>query len=140
MATDVLLVKELNRLAAADPISAESLAMIKQKEVVKAIITRPRNLAHHRKLFALLNMVMESQDRYVTTTQMLKAIKRRIGWFDSEMIDGIPLVELRSISFAKADQGDFEKFWEKAMHDIITEILPGTRRADIEQRVLEAMG
>lgn len=140
MSTEVYLVKELNKLGAADPISSELLQNIKQGEQVKAVITRPRNSRHHRKLFALLNVVLEAQTQYTTTKHLLSAIKAGIGYGDKIPFDGGYIFIPDSISYANADQNVFERFYNSAMDYICTKIIPGVNRDDLERHITQTMG
>ena len=110
MATDLLLVKEGNRLAAADPISAETLEAMKQGEIVTATVRRARNGKHFRKFFALLKVVYDNQERYATPETLLDAVKFEVGLYDLYTLPGkvpVQIVKLRSISFAKMSQTEF---------------------------------
>jgi len=141
MPFEVLLVREGNRLAAADPISAEAIANIKSKETVTASIRRPRNPKHHRKLWALLQVVFESQKTFPTTEELLNALKVATGLFDTGLtIEGMPYARPKSISFAAMDQASFEQWYDRAVEVILTKILPNTAQADLEARVHEILG
>lgn len=138
MASDVLLIKEKGRLAAADPISEECLSKIKEGSTVAAAIRRQRNPAHHRKLWALLNAVWENQQTFATTQDLLQAIKIATGLFDTgKTVDGIPFIQPHSISFAAMDQTRFEQWYDKAIDVVLTKILPNVCREDLEMRVHE---
>jgi hypothetical protein len=136
MAIDVLMVKEKGRLVPADSLSAEAIASIGDKEYVTATIRRPRNPAHHRKLWALLTVVFEAQSVFATTYDLLNAIKIATGLFDTgRTVEGIPWVAPGSIAFASMDQNRFEEWYRKAVDVILTKIIPNTQKADLEQQV-----
>jgi len=143
MATDVLLVREGNALKAADPISAETLSAMKHGEVVTATLKRTRNIQHHRKAFALLSLVQENQDQYPDVESLLTAVKVGIGhctWINAT-IRGIHIqIPIpKSISFASMSQDKFEKFYEKMVVYILSDILPGVNKDDLERQVLEML-
>lgn len=141
MATSILLAREGNRLSPIDPTSFELIESMKGGEIVAAEITRPRNLGHHRKFFALVNVVFEAQERYPTRDHLLDAIKIGIGHYDLVPINKKQtVIKTRSISFARMDQENFEKFYNKAVDHILKAILPGVGRQDLEQQVIEFMG
>lgn len=140
MATDVLLVKNLNRLEAAEPITADTLKAMKQGEVVTATLRRARNPQHHRKFFALLNAIYESQNRYSTMGHLLAIIKVYTGYYDIFPVNGKDTFFLKSISFASMDQTEFESFYDHVVNIILKEIVPGIDKADLERRVLEIIG
>ncbi|MFZ0270961.1 MAG: DUF1367 family protein [Acidobacteriaceae bacterium] len=136
MPIEVLLVREGTKLAAADSLSAETIAEIKPRETVTATIRRPRNPKHHRKLWALLSVVFENQTGFATKDDLLGAIKIATGLFDTGMtIDRIPYVIPKSISFTAMDQARFEQWYEKAIDVILTKILPLMNRNDLEIQI-----
>ena len=140
MAIDVLLVKEKGRLVAADPISADAIASIPDRERVTATIRRPRNPAHHRKLWALLTVVFDAQTTFATTSDLLSAIKIATGLFDTgKTVDGMPWVQPGSIAFASMDQKSFEQWYDKAIEVVLTKILPSVDREDLTARVNEIL-
>lgn len=136
MALEVLLVKEGNHLAAADSLSAETLEGIKKGETVTASIRRPRNLKHHRLLFALLEAVFEHQSQYATVQDLLSALKIATGYFDTgSTVDGLPFVVPKSISFASMGRHEFEQWYERVLEIILTRILPGINRDELVDQV-----
>src|SRR5450755_3270520 len=135
---DVLLVKEGTRLCAADTLSAEALDGIRNKETVTACIRRPRNPKHHRLLFALLQTVFENQTQFATVQELLSALKLATGLFEiGKTVDGIPYTIPKSISFASMDQSSFSQWYERALDVILTKILPGVNRDELNDRVRE---
>jgi Protein of unknown function (DUF1367) len=136
MSIDVLLLREGTRLGAADPISHELLQAIPLGQTVTASIRRPRNARHHKLLFTLLTIVHENQDTYATVEDLLRALKLAVGLFDTGLtVDKIPYVVPQSISFASMDQQTFSVVYEKIVNVIITKILPGVNREDLDRQV-----
>lgn len=150
MATDLLLVKDGQWLKAAESISYDSLNELKQGQTYAATIRQPRNVRHHRKYFALLNIIHENQEQYATVKGLLDAIKIGIGHCDyipfrvsqellMRLIERGGMVYLpipRSISFHSMDQAEFEDVYEKSIQYILSDIVPGLNRADLEREVL----
>lgn len=143
MSTTLTLVKSGNRLSPADAWSDESLDAIKNGDTVFVTISYPRNLKHHRKLFALFGTIYKVQERYATRKQLLSAIKVGAGYYDDLpiTIGGVEFVIKvpKSIDFESMKQGDFVEFYEKALHWIITDLVPGLSSEDLENQVLEAL-
>ena len=138
MALDLLLVREGNRLAPADSLSADTMLDIANGEYVTAVIRRPRNLKHLRKFWALINVVFKAQSYFATKKAFVNEIKMATGHFESGVTrDGIPYVEIASISFAALDQKSFTEFYDKAVEVILTRILPNVNRFDLEAQVME---
>lgn len=93
--------------------------------------SRPRNGKHHRKMFALLQLVAENSEVYDTTDKALIAVKLAAGYFD-------PAVDPRtgeivpvphSISYDAMDQGAFERFYSAALDGVLQVVLPTMDRA-----------
>lgn len=136
MSLDVLLIREGQRLAAADPISLECIESIKFKETVTALIRRNRNPSHHKKLWALIAVVFPHQTQYATQHDLLNALKVATGYFETGVtIDGIPFMIPKSISFASMAQTPFEQWYDRVVDVILTRILPAVNRDELTERV-----
>jgi len=129
---EMLLVKSLNRLAAAEPISQELIEGMRQGEIVTATIKRTRNVKHHRKFYALLSVVFKAQSHFVTLDHMLAVIKKAVGYCDEVKHRGQTIYVPKSISFAKMPQESFETFYDAVVNFILAEILPRVNKAELE--------
>lgn len=136
MATDVLLVRNGKALGACDPLSAEAIEAMANGEQVIATLRRARNPKHHRKMFALLTLIARNSEDYLDAEDLLDDIKIRIGYCRTlTRPNGTTLTRTRSVSFANMAQDKFEAFYNKAMVCVLTEILPGLDRRDLEREV-----
>lgn len=104
---------------------------------------RPRHGKHHRKLFALLAMVVDNSEIYDTTEKALIAIKLVTGYAEP-VIDprtGELAQVPKSIAYESMAQDEFEIFYQAAIDGVIRHILPQLNRktADrlVEQIILE---
>lgn len=141
MATDILLIREGYKLGAADPMGAEAIGSMANGEQVIATLRRARNPKHHRKLFLMLSEIVKNCDDYLDAEDLLDDIKIRIGFCRKlRRPNGTYLMRPRSISFANMAQDKFEKFYNKAVEIILTEILPGINKDDLEHRIIELLG
>lgn len=133
--------KTLRGLEPASREATDLLTKLKHGQVVMADVKRPRNVQHHRKLFALLNLVVDNQEHYQTAEHLLAALKCATGHADEYPLkDGSGVVMIpKSINFAAMDQTEFEKFYDRALHIIARDVIPGINRADLEREVSEAM-
>ncbi len=133
--------KHLGALRPAEPAAEALLARISHDEMVRVEIKKPRNLAHHRKFWALMNLVAQNQDHYRDANEVCDAFKFAIGHYDEQrfVIAGETYVHKRprSISFAKMDQIGFADFYDRAIQFLITEVIPGLNREDLERELLE---
>lgn len=109
---------------------------------VRVHLTMPRNLRFHRKFFALLQLVLENipeplqhQRAIYSVETLLAAIKIDMGYFATVKVAGRSVIKLRSISFAKMDEAQFERFYDLAVTDILNNYLPGTSRNALLQEV-----
>jgi hypothetical protein len=80
-------------------------------------VRKPRNVQHHRKLFALLNVVTQQTDRWADTTILLEDLKLATGLFETRVsgLNGMPYPVAASISFAAMSQDRFELWYAKAI-------------------------
>lgn len=138
--TEVLLVKTGNRLAAADPISDETISSIKEGEIVTATIRRARKVKHHRKFFKLLSVIHENQSVYPTVDDLLDVIKIATGYSkEVKTLDGNIIIVPKSIRFAKMDQTAFEQFYNSVIDLVVTRILPNTNKNDLVRQINEML-
>ena len=96
--------------------------------------SRPRNGKHHRKLFALLQLVAENSETYNTTEKALVAVKLAAGYFDPipDPRTGEIVPSLHSISYDAMDQDAFEAFYSAALDGVLQVILPTMPRETAE--------
>lgn len=97
---------------------------------------RPRNIGQHRKIWKLASLVAENLDGVKPETVM-QVIKIRTGHVNILKTKAGEIHVPKSISFESMDQGAFEDFFEAAVRFIVTDILPGVKRAELEQEILD---
>lgn len=136
MATELFMRRALGTLRPVDAAGEEALRSMRGDEIVHVTIKRKRNERHHRKFFALLNVVFPHQDTYPTMETFRAAVTCALGFADTvKLPDGRVILVPRSISFANMDQTEFDAFYERAVALICTRIIPGIGRADVEREV-----
>jgi hypothetical protein len=97
--------------SAHDETALESLRMHSQ---YKADLKKARNPDHHRKGFALINLIFNSQEKYTTMEDLLTELKLLTGWYREHVRSNGELVYIpKSISFADMDQMEFETFYDR---------------------------
>ena len=86
----------------------------------------PRNGAHHRKFFALLQLIAENSETYNTTEKALVGVKLAAGLFDlmAHPVTGEIIQVPHSVSFEAMGQEDFEAFYSNAIDAVLQHILP----------------
>ena len=109
---------------------------------VKVHVSRPRNIKFHRKFFALLKLTfdnlpekLQASHKIYSIEAMLAAVKIDLGYYDTIKVAGRNTVKLRSISFAQMDETQFERFYDLAVTDILSNYLRGTDRNALLQEV-----
>lgn len=98
----------------------------------------PRHLKHHRKLFALLQLIAENSEVYDSAEKALVAVKLCTGYADPLIHPetGEVLMLPRSIAFENMGQDDFEVFYDAALKAVCAHIVPHLREAD-RDRILD---
>lgn len=140
---ELVMQREGDALVTTDDAGYSALCTIGFDEFITCRITRPRNIKHHRLFFGVLQEVFKNQDYYATLDAMLDDIKIAVGHFEmvpTKFSDTGFKKRPKSINFAALDQTAFSEFYEKAITFILTEILPRTNRAELEQRVYDILG
>lgn len=130
--------KGLRYLEPVDEAGTDALRKIKPGAVVRAEVTRPRNIHHHRKFFALLNTVWAATDSWPSPDDLLIELKVRLGVTRDVVITstGELVKVVGSISFAKMDQGAFDLFYERALRELC-EMAGGIEEGALRDAVLE---
>ncbi len=108
---------------------------------VLCTIKRPRNYEFHKKYFALLRLtvanlphLIQQQMQIFTEEDLLDCLKIDLGLFTTRWHGGRQIVKTGSISFAKMDNTEFEKFFTRSVDAILRIYLRGTdRQALIEE-------
>lgn len=144
---DLLLTKSaLGELRAADEATTQALQKIGAGEIVRAKISRPRNIKMHRLFFALLQVVWQNlpesmAEKIPTIDRLLWEIKLQTGRFDlHETLGGKMVPVPASISFAAMEQAEFDEFFADAMRVIRKFIMPGITDAELRRAVDEEIG
>lgn len=118
----------------------EVLRKIKVGEVIQCELTKPRNLAHHRKFWALLNVFWQAAGDWSSPYAVLIELKVRLGYVQKVVIreTGEVVSVPKSISFAQMDQFEFDSFYEKAIVELC-KMGGGIEADDLRQEVLNEL-
>lgn len=108
---------------------------------VLCTIKRPRNYEFHKKYFALLRLtvanlphLIQQQMQIFTEEDLLDCLKIDLGLFTTRWHGGRQIVKTGSISFARMDNTEFERFFSRSVDAILRIYLRGTdRQALIEE-------
>ena len=115
--SDLYLRRSLKGLEACDEQGVNVLRRIKVGDVVACEVTQPRNLAFHKKFFALLNLVWQASGEWSSPYALLIELKVNVGHVSQAVIreTGEVVHVPKSISFAQFDETSFSDFYEKCL-------------------------
>lgn len=98
-------------------------------------IKRSRNLEHHNKYWALIKLLADNWDGFISKDQVSTWLKYKVGEVDYVIRTGSEvIVQPKSISFESMSQDRFEEFWEKII-PIVAEKL-GITREEIDENMV----
>lgn len=111
-------------------------------ENVLCDISKPRNYEFHKKFFALIRLVFENLPEHIADTfniyseeDMLDALKVDLGLYNIVYVGGKQLVKVGSISFAKMDNTEFERFYNRSIDIVLNKYMNGTERFDLIEEI-----
>lgn len=114
--------KELGSLRPHDPVAEGWLQKIQNGDLVMVEAKKPRNVLHHRKLFALLNIAVDNWPQETTVNALLGAIKIAAGHCDVIQTENGEWKIPKSINFESMDQTEFNPFYDRAV-EIVSRVL-----------------
>jgi len=146
MATELILRKLHSTFVPVDEATLDAMESIRPNAEVKAVITQPRNIAFHRKLFALLKVAFDAWEAPELEYKGQKVVKnfdnfRRdltilAGFYETYVnVKGEVRLAAKSLSFAKMDETEFEQLYNRFIDVILQKILTHYTRDDLEQVV-----
>jgi len=97
-------------------------------------VTNPRNIGHHRKIFALLNVGHENTDLDMPFDTYRKYILMKAGYFKAYNTPKGVFYDAESISFANMPQDKFEEVYSRVLDKIIADI--GCTSEEIEKQLI----
>lgn len=119
----------------------ELIAGIKHWETVRCTIRRARNGMHHRKMFALLQIVLDNSDQYANIDDLLVEIKLQVGHYREHVtLNGELVLVPKSIAFSAMDQDTFDVFYRRVVDVVINKLLIGLDENELERQVSELAG
>ncbi|MDQ6968712.1 MAG: DUF1367 family protein [Mariprofundaceae bacterium] len=101
---------------------------------LRAKIVKPRNGQFHRLAFALLNLVLENQERYSTIEDLLVEFKLKSGHYSEHVTTkGVMIYVPKSIAFDKMDQSEFEILYSKWIDIALQNFMDGFTEQEIHE-------
>ena len=119
------------------PQDLEKLRFWKNGELLRAIVRKPNNGKFHRKLFALLNVVFEGQERYPIFEHFRSAITVTSGFCEHVITpDGKNIWLPNSLAYKNMEQMDRERLYSRYIDVSLREFLPqGWTEEELEDHI-----
>jgi hypothetical protein len=139
---EMAMVREGNHLVPVDQMSAELLATIPQKTQMLVKATQPRNIKQFRLAWVLAAKVAEACDflqDQEDSMDYLKMKARHVRYIVDHH-NGETTVVPKSIRWAALDQAGFTRIFNRMVHVVITEILPGMDEGALRAEIEKAVG
>lgn len=137
----IILLKTDSGLIPAMGRDRELFAKIKPGKFVLVEIRQPRNIKQLKLYWSLIHLIFPNQSTWKTEEDLSDAIKCAVGHCEQTTLkDGRLMVRPKSISFSKADQEQWEAFFQDVINLVITKILPGVKEADLRRELEEMTG
>jgi hypothetical protein len=133
----VILRKELGCFR---PVCDEGEGILRRMTLGQQVMVKfsfPRNTGHHRKFFALMQLIFNNQSHFATMDHLLAAFKFACGHTEKIRTTRGIIEVPKSISFAKMDQAEFEAFYNRAVDFVTEEVIPGLNKDDLANEVAE---
>ena len=131
---------ERGRLVPVDDEGLQFINSLKAGQSVLVEAKRPRNIGHHRRLFALLNVVYPNT-HYPNAYALLAALKVYLGHCDTQQTKNGKVVAVpRSIAFHAMGQDEFREFYDGCVQAIVEHFIPGLDPGDLRREGEEICG
>jgi hypothetical protein len=111
-------------------------------DTVLCRITRPRNYEFHKKFFALVRLTYLNLPEHLheelnvwSEEDMLACMKLDLGYATTIFYEGREIVKLGSISFAKMDDTEFQRFYDRCLFLVQYKYLRGIERDTLLEEI-----
>ena len=151
MALTLYLRKLYGTFAPADSMSADAMDAMKPNGEYKAVFSQPRNLPFHKKAFTLVKVAFDAWEPEQREYRG-QVVEKNFDNFRDELTilsgfysatynyKGDLKLVARSWSFAKMSQDEFDAMYSKLIDVILTKILTGYKKEDLDMQVNKILG
>lgn len=117
----------------------KAMQKVKNGESILIEYKKSRNIGFHKRAFALLNLVLQNQDKYKNINDLLVEFKLKAGHYEEHitMKKGIIYIP-KSISFSEMDELEFNEIYSKFI-DIALRDFVSMSRAELEAQIINFM-
>jgi len=91
---------------------------LKDGEAYQVEIKQPRNVMHHRKYFALLNLCLENQEQFENIEDLRYYLTCKAGYYKIVETDKGAFIIPKSIKFSEMDQTEFNRFYYASVNAV----------------------
>lgn len=109
----------------------EIMAALKDGREVIVDVRASRNPAHTRKFFAMLRKVIEAGAWDGDVDSLLDWVKFRVGHVNIFVVNGRRFISPKSIAFESMPQDAFQRFYERGVYRICSELAGPELAAEI---------
>ena len=151
MAKKIFLRKLYDSFVPVDQASMDAMEEMGMNAEYQVTLTKPRNIHFHKKLFALIGIAYDAFDlgeiKHKGTVieknreRFRKDLTIQAGFYDTVFnLDGELRLEAKSISFAKMDEEEFARLYDKFITVILQKVLTSYTAEDLDQQVNKILG
>ncbi len=127
-------------IAPMGPQDAERLKRFKVGVPFLADVKKPRNGAHHRLGFSMLQWVFNNQDRFDVFEDFLVEMKLRTGHYREHItLRGVVVYAPMSLAFENMDEVEWGEWRSKAVDVILKHFMPGMSEPEFENAIAVMM-
>ena len=123
-----------------DPDGRKYVKRIQPGNLVTVDVRMPRNYKLFNKYWAFCSFVLFHTSKFQSVTQVSDFIKIGVGHCHRvetrSRVENLPL----SISWAKMDDLEFEKFWNRVCDFVMAEFMPHVTQPELEAQLAEFVG
>ena len=126
-------------LLPADEECIEKMQKVKNGETIIVDYKPKRNYLLHKKAFALLNLVLQNQDKYNNIEDLLVEFKLKAGHYQEHITQKKGIIYIpKSIAFSEMDNLEFEAIYNKFI-DIALRDFVNMSKEDLEKQIINFM-
>ena len=120
---EIRLIKVDGGLMPFDDEAREVIKRWKPNVMLNAEVKQPRNYEHHKKIFALFNLVLTQTEEFQSINEVLEFFKIKAGRYKIIKVGETHYPITQSISFSSMTQDEFNLFYDKSI-DIALLLIP----------------
>lgn len=140
--TEITMRREGNKLVPAHLMAEEDLATVPTGRDLLVKIRQPRNVRQFNLGWALAQKVAEACDWLHDKDDAMDYLLQRarhVKYFTNPHTGAVEII-VRSISWEKLKQDEFDRLFKRIVHIVLTEIMPGLPEGDLKAEIFKMIG